>query len=344
MADPFGPSRISRVDRSGVYSSYEEWPAQAKRGYAVRVDVPERAPGRGIVLGMGGSASAGDIISGWLTSREGTDVSVMKGSVPKSDMRGSLAIACSASGGTLETIQMMEAAKRQGATVVAISSGGVLMEKAFAEGIPHIEAPKAKAPRYMLPFMLFACLKVIVSAFGITADAEVSEAQEVMADTWESVRAEVPLSRNPAKKAASAMGGSVPKAYGTRLTRGVGVRFCNAVNENAKANAFFEEVPEAMHNDVETWEAPDRRFTPVILRCSGDDATVSARLGWFASAIARKGADVLEVGGEGRAPLAQLVSMAYKLDMASYYLAISRGVDPLPTKLLTSLRRRLGST
>jgi glucose/mannose-6-phosphate isomerase len=344
MRDPFVPSLLSRVDRSDVYSSYAEWPDLAARGYSSDAYKPRGAHRRLAVLGMGGSASAGDIISSWLAARGGPETAVYKGSVPPMDMKGTLAIACSASGGTAETIQMTKAALANGADVVGVSSGGRLREVVEGAGMAHIPVPDAKAPRYMLPFMLFACVGVVNAAFGLSADGEVRDALASLGRVWAGARAEVSPPLNASKALALGLWKRTPKVYGTRVTRGVGVRFCNAVNENAKQNAFFEEAPEALHNDVETWETPHPAFSPLILNCSADDRALAAGLGLFASALRRKVAAVLTAEGERGPPLTELVSLAYRLDMASYYMAVARGVDPLPTRLLTSLRHRLGST
>lgn len=344
MKDLFSPSRVSRVDESKVYAYYERWPELAVQGLSGSVGVPRKDYRRVVLLGMGGSASAGDIISGWLFARDKLEVAVYKGSLPKGDMDGTLALACSASGGTVETIGMAKAASELGATLVTITGGGKLEEMALSAHSPYVSVPKAKAPRYMLPFMLFACLGVIDEALGLSARREAESAADALAKAWAGIRAEVPETRNPAKSLALDLRRATAKVYGTRLTRGVGVRFCTAVNENAKANAFFEEVPEVMHNDVESWEAPDGAFIPVILKTSADDPTLTARMGWFASSIRKKGSKVLTMEGIGGTSLAELCSLTYRLDMASYYLAILRGVDPLPTRLLTSLRHRLGSS
>jgi glucose/mannose-6-phosphate isomerase len=344
MQDPYGESRVSKVDRSDVYSSYEDWPGLAERGFSASVDVPSMDYLRVAVIGMGGSASTGDIIAGWLAAKGGPEVSVFKGHLPKLDPKDTLVISCSASGGTVETIQMTKAAMDQGLTVVTVSSGGRLREMARARNGLHIDVPEAKAPRYMLPFMLFACIGVADTACRLSAKGEIGEALGALKKTWAGLRVDVPPARNGAKALAAKLRGSTPKVYGTRVTRGVGVRFCNAVNENAKANAFFEEVPEALHNDVESWETPGRGFTALMLSCSGDEPGLQRRMGWFASAIKRKGAAVASVEGVGSSALSQMVSMVYTLDMASYYMAVARGVDPLPTGLLTSLRHRLGSS
>ena len=344
MRDQLGPSLISRVDRSDIYSSYAEWPELAARGYSSSRFKPRAEHRRLAILGMGGSASAGDIISGWLAARGGPETVVYKGSLPKMDMGDTLALACSASGGTLETIQMAGRALANGAEVVGISSGGRLKEDVERAGMTYLRVPEAKAPRYMLPFMLFACVGVVDAAFRLSSGGEVGEAIASLRKVWAGAKADVPPPGNGAKALALEIGRRVPKVYGTGVTRGVGVRFCNAVNENAKANAFFEEVPEAMHNDVETWEVPHQAFVPVMLKSSSDDGTLAARLGWLAAALRRKGAPVLTVEGERGPPLAELVSLAYRLDLVSYYMAMARKVDPLPTKLLTSLRHRLGSS
>ena len=332
-----------RVDRSDVYSAYREWPALARQGLAVDAPFSGGAYSRVVFLGMGGSASAGDIISGWLFVRGGREAPVYKGSLPGGDMRGTLALACSASGGTLETIGMAKSAMLRGADVVVVSGGGELKELAEASRVPFVGLPTVRAPRYGTPAMLFACVRIVDAALGLSAGVEAEKAAEALGPEWKRLSADVPASRNPAKSLALAFRESTPKVYGTRVTRGVGVRFCNSVNENAKTHAFFEEVPEAMHNDVETWESPDPRFVPVLLRCSADDPKLSTRMRWFGAAIKQRGADPVTVEGSGPSPLAELVTMAYKLDMASYYLAVLRRVDPLPTGLLTKLRQRLGS-
>ncbi|MDG7012647.1 MAG: hypothetical protein JRN11_05085 [Nitrososphaerota archaeon] len=344
MKDQLGRPLISQVDRSDVYSSYAEWPELAARGYSSAAYRPRRKLRRLAMLGMGGSASAGDVISGWLAARGGPETVVYKGSLPAMDMRDTLAVACSASGGTMETIQMTARALANGAEVVGVSSGGELRREVERAGMTYIRIPEAKAPRYMLPYMLFACVGVVEAAFMSSSGGEADRAIEALSRVWATAKAEVPPPRNSQKALALKLWRHVPKVYGTRVTRGVGVRFCNAVNENAKANAFFEEAPEAMHNDVETWEVPHQAFVPLILKSAADDPVLAARLGWFASALRKKGAVPLTVEGEGGTPLAELASMAYRLDMVSYYMAMARRVDPLPTKLLTSLRHRLGSS
>jgi hypothetical protein len=48
----------------------------------------------------------------------------------------------------------------------------------------------------------------------------------------------------------------------------------------------------------------------------------------------------IEVKGRGKSNLAQLVTMVYKLDMTSYYVAIGIGRDPFSTRLIDRLKEK----
>jgi bifunctional phosphoglucose/phosphomannose isomerase len=339
MTDPFGPGRIAKVDRSRIYKGYLEWPELAQKGFGAAVDVPARHYKRVLVLGMGGSASAGDIISGWLHGRGGTEVTVFKGTLPAVDMSDSLAVVCSASGDTKETIAMMKTALENKATAVSISSSGALGDISARLGIPHVQMPAITAPRYMLPFMLFACISVLNRAVALSCEDEAQDAIAAMKKLAGPLGSGVPPARNESKRIASLLLKKTPRVYGTRLTRGVGVRFTNAVNENAKRSAFYKEIPEALHNDIESWEEPDLSFIPIFLSHPMDDPEEGIKTAAMVKALKSKGAAPLVVTGGGGTRLAGLMEMVYKLDMSSYYLAIALGRDPLPTKLLSAIKR-----
>jgi hypothetical protein len=51
-----------------------------------------------------------------------------------------------------------------------------------------------------------------------------------------------------------------------------------------------------------------------------------------------KGIRSLEIWGKGKGNLAQLVTLDYQVDFATYYAAILRGVDPSAIKLIERLK------
>jgi glucose/mannose-6-phosphate isomerase len=327
------------VDKGGVYEAYRDWPALAREGFEVKFDLPEGGFSRAVVLGMGGSAAGGDIIAGWIKPLNGVELSVCKGSLPFHDMKGILAIACSASGETAETIEMMKTASKRGATIVSISSGGRLGDESSELGATHIMMPEIVAPRYMLPFIVFSCLAVLNRAMGLGCDQEANEATSELGRMLKAVDIGTQETRNPAKKLARRMIGGTPVVLSDEVAKGVGIRFKNAMNENAKRHAFFDVMPDMFHNEVQAWEDSAKGFIPTFLRHDWEDPVMSRKTDAFVRMLRRNGNRSIEVRGEGASRLSQLITMAFLLDMVSYYTAIQLGRDPLPTKTLDSLKR-----
>lgn len=332
-------ARIRRVDSHEVYKVYRDWPGLAKRGFAAKFSFPEAAFKSACVLGMGGSAAGGDIIAGWVKLRNGFDFSVFKGSLPRKDLKGTLAIACSASGQTAETIEMMKTAAHQNATVVSISSGGRLKEEAVRLGLEHERMPDIVAPRYMLPYIVFSCLSAINRGFGLGCEQEAAESIDALGRLAPSLDVETPLGRNAAMKFAFEIVKKTPAILGDGVTQGVGLRFKNALNENAKTHAYFDSMPDVFHNEIQAWEGGDKAFLPVFLRHSAEPVTDGVRADAMSRILRSLGNKVVEVRGDGTGVLSQLMTMVYHLDMASYFTAMALGRDPLPTNLIDRLKK-----
>jgi len=332
-------SRITRVDPGEVYRGYRDWPELAAKGFQARFSFPEGSFKRACVMGMGGSAAGGDIIAGWVSLRRGVEFAVFKGTLQLADMKGTLAIACSASGQTPETIEMMKTASRERATVVCVSSGGRLEEEAAALGLEHVKMPKIIAPRYMLPFIVFSCLAAASRGLGIDCEEEARESIDAMREQSREVDVETPTEQNGPKRLARAMLGKTPAILGDSVTRGVGVRFKNALNENAKIHSYFDRMPDLFHNEIQAWEGGDKSFVPIVLRHSEEVRNESKRADALIRILARMNYKPVEVRGTGTALFSQLMTMVYHLDMTSYYTAIALGRNPLPTNLIDKLKK-----
>ena len=339
MGDPFSPSRVLKIDSRNVHATYSEWPSLARKGFEISFELPREGLRKAYVLGMGGSASGGDVIASWLTGRKGVETGVFKGQMPIGDMRDTLAIACSVSGETEETIRMMRIAVARGATVVSMSAGGTLRSQAAKLGIPHVQMPRVVAPRYMLPFIIFSSLAVLNRGLGLRCESQASEAFREMDRTEEIIRLKTKTAENPSKKLALLMLHKTPVVYAARITRGAGVRFKNVLNENAKKHALFDGLPDAFHNDIESWEEQTKDFLPLFLRHSEEEPRDGRRTTAMVRILRRLGMGPVEMRGSGKSSLAQLVTMVFKLDLVSYYVAIGLGRDPFPVRLIDSLKR-----
>jgi glucose/mannose-6-phosphate isomerase len=339
LTDLFSESRVARIDSRGVHAVYDDWPKLARDGFRVKVELSRAPVNKLYVLGMGGSASGGDIVSGWLTNRPGVEMAVFKGHVPVGELSDAIAIACSASGETEETIRMLRTAVERKAQAISISAGGQLKDVSEELGVPHIEMPKFLAPRYHLPYILFSTLAVANMGLGLHCEEEAEDAFSEMEAEREEVRLATPLPRNGAKALAVAILERVPAVYGTRVTSGVGVRFKDALNENSKKHALFDEIPETFHNEIEGWEDPSVEFIPIFLRHSAESERDGAREDEMIRILDGFGKGPIQVHGRGKSSLAQLATMVYRLDLTSYYVAIALGRDPFPIEFIERLKK-----
>jgi len=336
--DPFDRQAAAKFDSVMVHETYHSWPVLAEHGLAVNPQVGRGEFRKVYVLGMGGSAAGGDVLASWLFTRHGVEIEVCKGVIPAADMKGCLAIACSASGNTEETLAMMKTAMSRRATLVSMSYGGSLEAESTRSGVPHIKMPKVVAPRYMLPFMVFASLKVLESALGLGSAQEAGDAVTEMQRIRDRISIDSPLESNPSKMMALGLLGKVPAIYSTRATRGAGIRFKNAVNENSKKHATYNEMPESFHNEIEAWDDPVADFSPVVLRDQSETERETRLAESFLKTLKSIGKDPAEARGTGASALARLVTLVYELDMVSYYLAIGNGRDPFPIPLVSRLK------
>jgi glucose/mannose-6-phosphate isomerase len=340
LHDPFTLDRIRSIDRRSVHKTYETWPALARSGFKVEFDLPRAGFRKAYVLGMGGSAAGGDIISSWLSDRPQIEMATFKGQLPIGNLTDALAIACSASGQTGETIEMMKTAVQRGATTVSISAGGKLMDVSRELGVPHVLMPEVVAPRYMLPFIVFSCLSVVNEGLGLDCQGEAEDAFLEMEAEGRAVGVGTPLSENPSKQLAILIMNKTPVVYASRSTRGAGVRFKNVLNENAKKHALYDGMPDAFHNEIEAWEDPSLEFAPLFLRHPSETEGDRARADAMVEILSELRMNPVEIRGRGKSSLAQLVTMVYRLDMTSYYVAIGTGRDPFPTRLIDRLKRK----
>jgi glucose/mannose-6-phosphate isomerase len=337
--DKLSPQEIERSDPKKVYALYDGWPADAEDALKTQVDLPRKRYDRVIYLAIGGSATGGDIVSDWFLSSGGVPVTVYRGNVPKMNPENALIIVCSTSGDTRETLQMADIMSAKRPDMVAISSGGKLMELAEREGMAHVRIKLTEAPRFTLPYSLFASVAVLRCASLLDGmEWEVDESLSTLREISRRINKGVPMEKNPSKQVAAVVNGRVPCIYTTSASRSVARRFKNSLNENAKMLATYAAAPDFLHNEVEMWEKPDGRLQPIFLHRSNDPPPETKALAIFGDALRKRGVEPRTVDSTGRGNLAQLMSLCYTLDVASYYAAILKGVEPFGIGLIDELK------
>jgi glucose/mannose-6-phosphate isomerase len=341
------PEARARLDGGGMAKAVRELPEQCRAAWneARRLELPPpyREIERIVILGMGGSAIAGDVFR-LLLARE-CPVPVLNHRhydlPPYVDAR-TLLIACSFSGNTEETVSAFGQGLATPAKKLAITTGGRLLTTARANGVPTFVYRYEGEPRSAFGYGLMPLLAV-AEALGLmeSVSRDVEEAISAMESLRERIGEDVPLAANPAKQLAARLSGRLPVIYGGEVLTEVAHRWKTQINESSKAWAFYEELPEANHNAIVSYGLPPEaaRLAFVVYLQSPELHPRLALHGEFSRrTLAEAGIEHAEVQAEGRSALAQAMTAVLMGDYVSYYLALLNGVDPSPTTPIANLR------
>jgi glucose/mannose-6-phosphate isomerase len=343
---------LSRADPGGMLDAVTALPDDCLDGYRAgrsAVDLPD-ADGvvSIVVVGMGGSAVAGDVLAALAAPRLRFPVQVVRGGeLPEHCGIHTLVIASSYSGDTAETLASFEEGVRRGSRLLAITSGGELARRAEELSIGRVAVPAGSMPRAAFGFLTLGVLGAL-EAMGVVPAVpdDLDEAHTLMREVLAEGGPEVPGVRNPAKELARSIGDRVPVVWGAEGIGAVAaMRWKTQFNENAKVPAFASQIPELDHNEVVGW-SPGRGegFALIALRHDGEPPDVASRFPLSVEIVRSSGATVHEVRGRGRSALARLLTLTLQGDLAATYLGIARGEDPSPIDAIAGLKRALAES
>ncbi len=342
---------MSELDPSGMLQVVEDFPRQCREALRLGAEVeglPEAAGiARVAVLGMGGSGISGDVTRVLAEPGMGLPVSVHKSyTIPAYLGPETLVFAVSYSGNTEETLAAEEQAASQGCRLVAVTSGGTLLERARAAGYPAVLLPAGFQPRAALGYLSLS-IGVVLERMGLmTGFREAAEkAAEYLGGKRAAWSRAEPERSNFAKQLARRLSGKLPVIYGSEGLLAVAVyRWKCQLNEIAKVPAFCHVLPELDHNEIVGWkQLPDlTRSTEVVFLVDSDEhPRVAKRVDITADLIRDNlaGVSVLHIGG--RSALEKFFGAAYLGDFVSCYLAMLNREDPTPVERISELKRRM---
>jgi glucose/mannose-6-phosphate isomerase len=313
--------------------------------------LPNADPIRNIVvLGMGGSGIAGDVIATTFNDELPVPVNVLKQiRTPAYVGPNTLAFALSYSGDTEETVSMARGALEQGAQLVAVSGGGELQRIAAEAGALHVPCPAGYLPRAAIGALVAPlCAVLFRLRLAPGAHALLMHAQTQLANRRNACRPEVEGAANPARELARRIGRTIPLFYGGGALGAVAAyRWKCDVNENAKAPAFWNTYPELAHNEICAWgqhgDVTRQLLTLVELRHGYEHERLKLRFAAGRELIDECVHQILTVEAQGEGRLAQLLDLMYVGDWTSCYLALQNDVDPGPIDAIGALKARLAA-
>ena len=301
---------------------------------------------RVIVTGMGGSAIGGDLAAVVVEPHSLLPIQVLRGyGLPAYADRQTLVIASSYSGNTEETLSSFRAARKRGCALVAVTTGGELARLAREWEVPLVTFGYKSQPRAALGYSLMSLLGVL-RARGLTGDLDADlAAAAALLDEQEAVLAPTsPRVDNLAKRLAADLAGHLPVVAGAGPLASVACRWKTQFNENAKAWAYYEPLPEMDHNALSgiDFPAPTPEWLRLLfLEGEGMHARNRLRLDLTQEIFEEHGVTCHRVPVPGESPLAQILAGVQLGDYVSVYLAFLYGTDPTDIGAIVSLKDKM---
>ncbi len=344
---------ITKIDASNMREVLINFPRQIEEA----AEIGEKAPKfKGekfdslLVLGMGGSAIAGDALFSYMS---------LSGKFKKKVVwvnrdyfirypvtKKTLVVASSYSGNTEETLAAYKSALKLAKNIVCLTTGGELAKLAERNGSPIIELPKGFQPRAAFGFS-FISLLVLALKNGFAKKGKKKEIKDEikrLVDFLDKRSEEYSKidKNNEAIRWAEEAKDLIPVVYASETLYSAALRLARQIQENAKRLAFSGALPETNHNEINAWKNPAglaKKFALFALRDKSEFDRIRLRFEAIKTLIGPKTAKIFEKFAEGDSELERLFDLIYFGDWVSYYLAVADGEDPTPIPVIGELKR-----
>jgi glucose/mannose-6-phosphate isomerase len=342
-------SFMTELDPRGMLKLTEEFPNQCRQALEIakQVELPrlENLPNVCALTGMGGSAAGGDFVRALFEEHGASVFTVVRDyTIPNFIGVGDIVFCASYSGNTEETLSCYAQAKKAGAKVIAITSGGKLAEQAREDGHTVCIVPGGQPPRTALGFMLIPVIHFCVE-MKLIPEQDFERTFALL----DSIAKEFSVGGNDpqAREIAQDLHGAVPILYGLGTWQGlIANRWRSQINENAKQLAFFNAYPELNHNEILGWVNAGKmgvgKFVGVLLE-GADASPKMQKRAEVTERLVSQNAKFHHVRARGDSLLEQMLSLAFIGDFVSIYLARLNESDPENIDSINTLKHELES-
>ncbi|MBR5999389.1 MAG: bifunctional phosphoglucose/phosphomannose isomerase [Candidatus Methanomethylophilaceae archaeon] len=290
-----------------------------------------------VVSGMGGSAIGGDIVADALYSVSKYPVTVVRyPELPGWVDDRTLVIVSSYSGNTMETLSAYDQAKERGCTIVAITSGGGLMEKCMADNVPVISIKEGIQPRNAVGYTVGYVINVIASMGGPDIRKECMKSIPALKKYLDDI---VPLDSLP-RQIALEIYGHLPVIYAVPEMHAIASRWRAQFNENAKIVAFDGHLPDTNHNDIlGLINDGGRTAKPILLTDRNQSRMMKEIVNNTLNTLKERGLSPYVVTISGKNTFERTFKTMLLGDFISLHLAFFQSIDPSDVSSIKKLKR-----
>lgn len=295
-----------------------------------------------IVSGLGGSAISGDIFYTLFGKQLRFPYVVNRNyNLPTFADENTLVIACSYSGNTEETLSSYDEAKSKKCKIVTISSGGKLKNMSLQDGYLHFEVESGYQPRCAIGLMLTTLIKFFDNAGFINVD---NDFYLKLIELWKNKSEIYSTENGDPYQFALKLIGKFPVIHSTELLQSINVRFRSQIAENSKVLSYSGIIPELNHNEIIAWELYDEKFLQAVLIQiidTEDHPRNKLRFDITRKILSEVKLEILRLESKEEKFYLRIFDLIYFVDWVSFFLAVTRKVDPTPIKNINALKNAL---
>jgi glucose/mannose-6-phosphate isomerase len=118
------------------------------------------------------------------------------------------------------------------------------------------------------------------------------------------------------------------------------IRFKNSLQENSKLHVVAEDVIEACHNGIVSWER-NSNMQPILIQGRDDYFKTIERWKILKEFFNSKQIEYKEISSVKGNIISKIVNLIYLLDYASIYHSVISEIDPSPVSAIDFIKDRL---
>lgn len=290
-----------------------------------------------LIAGLGGSGIGGTIASEITILESLVPITVTKGYfMPNYVNENTLVIISSYSGNTEETIQVMNLAFERNAHLIAVTSGGIIAERAQQKKFDSIILPGGMPPRACLGYSIVQVLNILFQ-LKLTKTNPLPQILSA-ANLLEKENATI---HQQAKLISTFFHRKTPVLYSTTFHEGLAIRWRQQINENSKMLCWHHVIPEMNHNELVGWRNKNENLAVLYLLFNDEYHRNLKRIEMNKEVIQQYTSNIHTVTAKGTNEIEQTFYLNAIGDWVSYYLSIENGVEAAEINVINDLKNQL---
>ena len=213
-----------------------------------------------------------------------------------------------------------------------------MLEYCRKQRIEYRTIPEIHSPRVSFSVFLYSMLKILEPNLPIQS-SDINESISHLESIKEKISSSNLNEDNPSLNIARWLQG-IPLIYYPWGLQSAAIRFKNSLQENAKIHAIAEDIIEACHNGIVSWERPSE-IRPILLQGVDDYIKTKERWKILKEYFKMNNIEYREVFSVNGSILSKLISMIYLLDYSAIYTAVLSEIDPSPVHSIDFVKERL---